>query len=139
MNLKERFIKMRDDYVINQVEQVKIPLFRAEKVVRYRVTFSGRVQHVGFRLEVSELAKRLKLTGFCRNLENGDVLAEFQGMENKIRFLLDFMDSLKRIRIRKKRIQKLELIKDEAGFETRQGPELNADRIIGSIGSHNFP
>ncbi len=119
MKLKERLIQMRDDYVINQVNAVEIPLFRASKIVRYQVQFSGRVQHVGFRLEVSELASRLKLTGYCANMKNGDVIAEFQGMENKILFLISFMESLKRIRIRKKRIQKMELAEGENGFEKR--------------------
>lgn len=119
MKLKERFIKMRDDYVINQVQQVKIPLFRVSEHVRYQVVFSGRVQHVGFRLEVSELAKRLGLTGYCANLENGDVMAEFQGMENKIDFLITFMESLKRIKIKNKTMEKMELVPGETGFETR--------------------
>lgn len=119
MKLKERFIKMRDDYVINQVQQAEIPLFRVSEKVRYQVVFSGRVQHVGFRLEVSELAKRLGLTGYCANLENGDVLAEFQGMENKINFLITFMESLKRIKITRKEMKKMELVPDEKEFEKR--------------------
>lgn len=119
MSLKERLIKMRDDYVISQVHRAEIPMFRVSPLVRWQVTFSGRVQHVGFRLEVCELAKRLKLTGYCQNLENGDVLAELQGMENKITFLITFMESLKRIRISRKEIVKLELVLDEMEFEKR--------------------
>lgn len=119
MKLKEFFIKKRDDYVINQVQEVKIPMFRVSEIVRYQVHFSGRVQHVGFRLEVCELAKRLGLTGYCGNLENGDVLAEFQGMENKIQFLITFMESLKRIRVRRKEIKRMELVTAETGFEKR--------------------
>lgn len=119
MKLKELFIKTRDDYVINQVQRAEIPMFRVSEVVRYQVLFSGRVQHVGFRLEVCELAKRLGLTGYCENLENGYVLAEFQGMENKITFLISFMESLKRIRIRRKVVKRLELVPAETGFEKR--------------------
>ena len=116
MSLKEKFIKMRADYVIRQVEKLQIPDFAEEKISRYRITFSGRVQHVGFRLEVSELAKRLELTGFCRNLENGDVLAELQGSKEKIKFLVYFMESLKRIKITERKVERLPLEPEEEGF-----------------------
>ena len=85
-------------------------------MTRWHVIFSGRVQHVGFRLEVCELARRLELTGWCRNLENGDVLAEFQGPTERIDFLISFMESLKRIKIREKSMEELELISGESGF-----------------------
>ena len=71
---------------------------------------------MGFRLEVCELAKRLEITGFCKNLENGDVLAELQGTEDKIEYLISFMESLKRIKIRNKRIENLEIIEGENNF-----------------------
>lgn len=107
MSLKERFVKFRDDYVIKQVEKLQLPAFPSDDMRRYRVIFSGRVQKVGFRLEVCELAKRLSLTGFCQNLENGDVLAELQGQDNKIKYLISFMESLKRIKIKNKVIEEL--------------------------------
>ena len=34
-------------------------------------------------------------------MENGEVIAEVQGFESRIRFLLKFMNSLKRIKIKK--------------------------------------
>lgn len=107
MSLKAKFVKIRDDYVINQVKRADIPNFEPDDIRRYRVVFSGRVQKVGFRLEVCELAKRLELTGFCRNLENGDVMAEFQGSHNKIEYLISFMENLKRIKIKNKEIEEL--------------------------------
>ena len=116
MSLKQRFVTMRDNYVIGQVKKQKLPAFAPDGIHRYKITFSGRVQHVGFRLEVSELAKRLELTGFCRNLENGDVLAELQGPGNKIKYLVSFMESLKRIKITNKVIRELELCPNEEGF-----------------------
>ena len=100
MSLKDTFKKIRDDYVIRQAHSVELPEFMSGTVRRYRVKFSGRVQKVGFRLEVCELAQRLGLTGWCRNLENGDVLAEFQGPTERIDFLISFMESLKRIKNR---------------------------------------
>ena len=120
MSLKETFIKIRDNYVINQVQKAEIPVFEPSNIVRYRVTFSGRVQKVGFRMEVIELAKRLDLTGFCQNLENGDVLAEIQGQENRIQYLIEFMESLKRIKIKDKVIERLSIIENEVDFVKRK-------------------
>lgn len=65
------------------------------------------------------MAKRLDLTGWCRNLENGDVLAQMQGPENKIQYLISFMESLVRIKIRKKTITELEVLENETGFERK--------------------
>lgn len=117
MSIKTAFITIRDNYVINQVTRLKLPAFSEDKTVRYRITFSGRVQHVGFRLEVSELARRLELTGFCQNLENGDVLAEFQGPKNRIKFLVTFLESLKRIKITNKTVERLPLKEGETAFQ----------------------
>lgn len=116
MSLKQRFITMRDNYVIHQVHALNIPEFAPSGVHRYKIVFSGRVQHVGFRLEISELAKRLELTGFCQNLKNGGVFAELQGPDNKIQFLLSFMESLKRIKITKKAITEIPLVPNEIKF-----------------------
>lgn len=116
MSLKTKFIKIRDNYVIHQVQRAKLPEFEAGSIRRCRVTFSGRVQKVGFRLEVCELAKRLELTGFCKNLENGDVVAELQGSDNKIKYLISFMETLRRIKIRNKVIEELEVDKEEREF-----------------------
>ena len=74
MALKDKFKKIRDDYVINQVKNIILPSFESDVIKRYRVVFSGRVPKVGFRLEVLELSKKLNLTGFCRNLKSGEVL-----------------------------------------------------------------
>ena len=76
------FKKVRNNYVINQVRKANIPHFEKDEMSRLEMMFSGRVQKVGFRLEVSELAKVLGLTGYCKNLDNGDVLAEIQGYED---------------------------------------------------------
>lgn len=54
-------------------------------MVRYRYIVSGRVQGVGFRYHVQRQAGGLHLTGFVRNLENGDVQIEVQGEPEPIR------------------------------------------------------
>lgn len=116
MNIKSLLKKIRDDYVINQVKKIEIPNFEPCRICRRSIVFSGRVQKIGFRLEVSELAKRLGLTGFCRNLENGDVLAELQGPGDKIDYLILYMESLKRIKIKNKVVQEIEVNQEEKDF-----------------------
>ena len=113
----ETFKKVRDNYVIKQVEKAKLPDFEEDRFVRRRINFSGRVQHVGFRLELEQMAKRLELTGWVKNQENGDVLAEIQGFESRIRFLLKFMHSLKRINIEKMENKPRSLQQGETTFE----------------------
>ena len=117
--IKESFKKLRDKYVIRQVQRVKFPDFPADRVCRCRVIFSGRVQKVGFRLEMAELAKRLGLTGFCKNQPDGNVLAELQGQENRIYFLISFMESLIRIKITDKHIEELTVRPNETAFIRR--------------------
>lgn len=115
-SLVERF---RDWYVLNHVEQVEIPEFKPDRICRYRIRFSGRVQNVGFRMEAAQIAQKLGLTGFCENLSDGDVLAEFQGPENRIIFLVAFMESLKRIIIEHKVTEEVPVIPQASGFDCR--------------------
>lgn len=106
----------RRNYVIKQVENINLPEFSKDEAVRMGITFSGRVQKVGFRLEVEQLAKRLNLTGHIKNLENGDVKLEIQGEKNKILFLVDFMNNLIRIKIRSMKKEDLPLVEGENDF-----------------------
>ena len=116
--LKKILKQFRDRYVINHTWNSQVPEFTESRVCRYGIRFSGRVQNVGFRLEVAELAKKLDLTGFCENLPNGDVYAQLQGPENKILYLVSFMESLVRIRITEKILEELPL-QEEYGFVIR--------------------
>lgn len=123
MSLKSKFLEARDHYVIDQVKKAPIPQFKSFEIRRYRLVFSGRVQHVGFRLEIGEMAKRLGLTGFCENLDNGSVLVEVQGQFDKIKFLVAFMKSLKRIVVRKVEKKRLPLDFTEVGFHSDEDDE----------------
>ena len=118
MRIKDAFKRFRDQLVINQVARAKVPEFAEDIVIRERIVFSGRVQKVGFRLEVSELAKRLGITGYCENMENGDVLAELQGPKNRIEFLIEFMHRLKRMKINQMNREVLTVNPDERDFTT---------------------
>ena len=119
MGIGSTFKRIRDQLVIDQVQRIALPVFPDTPVCRQRIKFSGRVQHVGFRLEVYELANSLGLTGWCENLENGDVLVEFQGTREKIDFLASFLESLVRIKIRNKIVEEISVIPDETEFIRR--------------------
>ena len=116
MTLKDLLIRARDRYVYNQVMNVQLPDFPGNAPVRYRMRFEGRVQNVGFRYETELLANRLALTGFCKNLENGDVLVELQGLRSKIDFYINFMKYLKRIRVDHVTVTELPVTPNEIEF-----------------------
>lgn len=118
MSIKAWIKKAKNGYVINQAQKVKLPQFEPDDIIRRHYLFKGRVQKVGFRIEVIELAKRLELTGFVNNLENGDVEAELQGPKNRIDFLVSFMESLKRIKITSKEVNEIPIVEDEKEFES---------------------
>ncbi len=65
-----------------------------ENTVRYYVLFTGRVQGVGFRWHVLNLANEKKLTGTVKNREDGKVEAYFQGPKEKILELVQQLKSL---------------------------------------------
>lgn len=46
---------------------------------RYYIIYEGIVQGVGFRWKLAMIASKYNLTGYCRNLDNGNVECEIQG------------------------------------------------------------
>ena len=116
MNIKEKFKAMRNNYVINQVENIVLPSFEYSNTTRKKFIFTGKVQKVGFRFEVSLIAKKLGLTGWVKNTPQGEVEAEIQGEKDKIDFLIQFMKSLKRIKIVQVKEQIIDVIDREDEF-----------------------
>jgi acylphosphatase len=57
---------------------------------RAHIYVSGRVQGVFFRAETAELARRLGLCGWVRNLPDGRVEALFEGDRQDIEKAVDF-------------------------------------------------
>jgi len=51
----------------------------------------GRVQGVGFRYSAIQEAQRLRLAGWVRNADNGDVEVWAEGPEDKISFFLAWL------------------------------------------------
>ena len=61
---------------------------------RLQATFCGRVQGVGFRFTVCRIAERFSVTGFVRNLANGDVEMVVEGAEPELSdFICDIRNS----------------------------------------------
>ncbi len=116
MGLISCFKRLRDGYVINQVKHIKLPNFNSSPNVRKSMIFSGRVQKVGFRLEVYELAKRLSLTGWVKNRNDKTVEAEIQGESDKITFLINYMKSLKRASVQDVAIETMPIVDKELDF-----------------------
>nr|WP_239478990.1 acylphosphatase [Rothia sp. ZJ1223] len=56
-------------------------------------TVSGKVQGVGFRWWTAGEAKNLKLVGYAKNLDNGDVEVVAQGARESCQQLLDVLQS----------------------------------------------
>ncbi len=67
--------------------------------VRWRIYFSGTVQHVGFRYTAYYLARGLYLTGWVDNLPDGRVVLEAQGRVSQVRKLLFQLKSQAHIKI----------------------------------------
>ena len=58
--------------------------------VRARVIYEGRVQGVFFRSNTKRYADTMGLTGWVRNLPNGNVEAVFEGEEENVRSAIDW-------------------------------------------------
>ena len=61
---------------------------------RLEALFCGRVQGVGFRFTVCRIAERVSVTGFVRNLSNGEVEVVAEGTEPDLYdFIYDIRNS----------------------------------------------
>lgn len=63
------------------------------KSIRAHVIISGIVQGVGFRYNTKNMARSLKLNGWVRNLESGEVEAVFEGKEDKVKEMVEWCRS----------------------------------------------
>ena len=110
--------KIGKGLIKHQVGKQTMPSFGESKIIRNHIIFDGDVQGVGFRYEVSQVALRLDLTGWIKNLQDSTVEAEVQGEEDKIEFLLDFMNNHKRIKVTNMEVNLVELKENESEFKT---------------------
>lgn len=117
--MKRRFQKLKEGYLSSKVRFAQVPDFGPSEVVRYGVIFSGRVQNVGFRHELSLMARRLGLTGWVRNRADLKVEAEIQGPKKEISFLIQHMQALKRVSVTQLEKQEIQIVEGETNFEVR--------------------
>ena len=59
-----------------------------EQKIRYFASAAGRVQGVGFRYFVQTNAMELDVTGWVRNMDDGTVTMEIQGIEEQLEKLV---------------------------------------------------
>ncbi len=56
----------------------------------YNITVKGKVQRVAYRFTAQQMAIKLGLTGYVKNLPSGDVFMEVEGTEDNIEKLIQW-------------------------------------------------
>jgi len=87
--------------------------------IRRRYVVSGSVQGVGFRYRAYYVARDMGLTGYVRNMFNGDVEVEVQGDEDSVMAFLMKVEEGHFIHIDNVRTTKLEVDEFERDFSVR--------------------
>ncbi len=89
-------------------------------MLRKYILVSGRVQGVGFRYHIMNLALEYHLTGWVRNLNNGAVEMEIQGESDALEQFIQNMDSGTHwIRIDHCSVTEVSIILEETAFRIR--------------------
>ena len=101
---------------------MRFPFFHARPVppgvIRERILFRGRVQHIGFRFEMQNLARNAGVTGTCINMDDGTVTAELQGTRDQIDGVVEGMYAIPRIVITGIDCERIPPVAGERGFRT---------------------
>jgi acylphosphatase len=90
---------------------------------RWHILFEGDVQFVGFRYTARLIARKLALSGWVRNLEDGRVEAEVQGGVTDLRRFVLQLKSQPHIRITHCTITVIEPDPGERRFSVRDTVE----------------
>ncbi len=86
-----------------------------------RAIFEGRVQGVGFRFSVKEIAQGFDVVGWVANLPDGRVQLEVQGAAEEVeQFLEAILQSYLRSHIHRQSIQVTDPVESLRGFEIRR-------------------
>ena len=95
-------------------------------MIRKHIIAHGRVQGVGLRFTVTGIAKKYNVTGWVRNLYDGTVEMEVQGLDHRVELFLQELSSDRPGGNRFIRIDKLDItnipsvnVADEKGFRAR--------------------
>lgn len=89
------------------------------KKIRKQITFTGRVQGVGFRYRAAYAAKGLGITGWVKNNWDGSVEMEAQGTGEQINKMLILINQGDYIRIDGIDEKEIALEEKERGFHIR--------------------
>lgn len=85
---------------------------------RYLIIYSGIVQGVGFRYQIYMIANKYHLTGYVKNLSNGQVQVEVQG-NNINQFLKESLEGTRFIEVDDYSIKEIPLIDNDSSFEIK--------------------
>ena len=95
-------------------------------MIRKHIIAHGRGQGVGLRFTVTGFAKKYNVTGWVRNLYDGTVEMEVQGLDHRVELFLQELSSDRPGGNRFIRIDKLDItnipsvnVADEKGFRAR--------------------
>ena len=95
-------------------------------MIRKHIIAHGSVQGVGLRFTVTGFAKKYNVTGWVRNLYDGTVEMEVQGLDHRVELFLQELSSDRPGGNRFIRIDKLDItnipsvnVADEKGFRAR--------------------
>ena len=83
---------------------------------RYYIIYKGQVQGVGFRWRLMQIAYKYNLTGYVRNLANGDVETEVQG-QGVDEFLKESLEQDFYIVINDYAVKEIELVNNEETYK----------------------
>ena len=86
--------------------------------IRKHITFTGRVQGVGFRWRARNAANLYGCTGWCRNNWDGSVTMEVQGSEEQIDVVLKAINNGRFIEIDSIDSREIPISTEERGFRT---------------------
>jgi acylphosphatase len=84
-----------------------------------RVRYSGKVQGVGFRATVAELASGYTVTGWVRNLDDGRVELRVEGTEKEVTKFLDAVRARWKNNIEKEDVEEMKAMGEFKGFTVR--------------------
>lgn len=89
-------------------------------MIARQIFYTGRVQGVGFRFSVKQLAKGFEVVGWVRNLPDGRVELQVMGEDVELgEFLQEIQDSHLGGFIREKEEQVISLLENCPGFSIR--------------------
>ena len=80
------------------------------------MSFTGRVQGVGFRYTATNIANKLRLVGFVKNEYDGSVTVEVQGQEEVIDMFLQSINSGRFINVESIEKERIPVEEDDRSF-----------------------